>query len=196
MKLPSVLLCWNVLWSIPTSSPATVSQYCVDPFDSCTRFRLNVTLCDDTGIEIPLPCSSWKPCTARYDAPKANPSLPRMTALPTCAAATVTGAVGVPERLRVMGRVVVYVPSATTIVSPGTACAAAACRAATDDTCTTRAGRLDARLGHARASGTARAATAAAPNAARRRQPREVGIRSTTPPVRQRTKTLAPTAVE
>src|SRR5439155_20761812 len=107
MKLPTVLLCWNVLWSISTSSAATVSQYCVEPLDSCTRLRLNVTWCADVGIDMPLPCSNWNPCTVTYAPPNANPSEPLMTALPTCAAVTVMGAVAVPDRLRRIGPEVV-----------------------------------------------------------------------------------------
>ena len=60
MKLPMVALCWNVLWSICASSPATVSQYCTLPA-IWKVLRVTCTWVAPTGTDSPRAPVSRKP---------------------------------------------------------------------------------------------------------------------------------------
>src|SRR2546423_6058157 len=130
MKLPAVLLCWNVLWSICASSPATVTQYCTLPA-SWNRLRVSWTCVTPAGMSRPCEPVSRNPASATLDTPppKAKPPLPVMVAPPTCCARTVIGAAAVPDRLRVMVLLVEYEPSASSMTSPGAALPRALCSA-------------------------------------------------------------------
>ena len=60
MKLPIVLLCWNVLWSICASSPPTVSQYWTLP--AIWKVLRATWMCvAPTGMDSPCDPVSLKP---------------------------------------------------------------------------------------------------------------------------------------
>src|SRR6266511_277798 len=152
---PWVLLFWNVLWSTSQSLPAIVSQ--LVPPESWKTLRVNRMWLAEVGTETAARWVNRNPSTTTLAiVPKLKPAAPRISALPTCAAATVIGAVAVPERLSRMEPLVEYVPSASSIRSPGSAAATARCRAPMDVTVITRVARGAppdgaARLGKARA---------------------------------------------
>src|SRR2546430_10957507 len=128
-KFPSVLLCWNVLWSIWASSPLTCSQYCTLPA-SWTVLRVNWMCVAPTGMDSPREPVNRKPATTTLDTlPKLKPPLPVIVAPPTCCACTVIGALAVPERLMLIVLLVEYEPSASSITSPGAALPRALCNA-------------------------------------------------------------------
>jgi hypothetical protein len=130
MKLPSVLLCWNVLWSTCASSPPTTSQY-FTLLASWKVLRVNWMCVAPTGMDSPRDPVNRKPAMTTLDTllPMLKPPLPVIVAPPTCWACTVTGAAAVPERLMPIVLLVEYEPSASWITSPGAALPRALCSA-------------------------------------------------------------------
>src|SRR5207249_2717588 len=85
-----------------------------------------------TGTSSAPSPANVKPSTTTCETPSnRSPSARVIVARPVCAAAIVMGAAAVPDRVILTGAA--YVPSATTMRSPGRACATAVNSVATDD---------------------------------------------------------------